>query len=60
MRRPGLLRRINVKAGALSKIVGLVIGHSVAARRGVGENQRQPLLGRVPLQARLDHCILMG
>ena len=45
MLRPGLLRRIDVEARALSEIIGLVVGHILAARAGVRRDEDQSVLG---------------
>ena len=37
--RPRLLRRIDVEPRALAEVVGLVVGHVVAARAGVGRDE---------------------
>ncbi len=44
VRRPGLLRRIDIEARTLTEIVGLVVGHALARGDVSGKNQRQPLL----------------
>ena len=52
--------RVHVETRTLAQIIGLIIGHMVPARRGVGKNQRDPLFGRPDLSAGLGHRVLMG
>ena len=42
------LGRIDVEAGALAEIIGLVVGHALAARAGVGRDEDQAELGAGP------------
>ena len=43
--RPRRLGRVDVEAGALAEIIGLVVGHVLAARAGVGRDEDQAELG---------------
>ena len=57
---PGRLRGVDVKPRPLPQIIGIIIGHTCAARAGIGENQGNPDFGRPALRARFDHRIFMG
>ena len=59
MRRPRVLRCIDVKACTLAKVIGLVIGHAIATRRRVGENHRNSRLRCKPLCGGLGHGVFM-
>ena len=59
VRRPGRLRRVDVEPGPLPEVVGRVVGDALAARRGVGEDHRDPLVGRPALRAGLGHRVLV-
>ena len=59
MRCPWLLGCIHVKAGALSQIIGVIIGHPLAARGGIGEDHRDSVFGGPGLCACLGHCVFM-
>ena len=57
MRRPGWLGRIDVKARALPQIIAVIIGDSLATRRGIGRHHHQAELAGDALQAGLLHHI---
>ena len=60
VRGPGALGGIDIKPRALAQIIGLIIGHIFPARRSVGKNQCDALLGRPGLRPGFDHGIFMG
>ncbi len=62
VRRPRRLGGVHVEAGAQAKVVGAfrVVGHALAAGRGVGCDQHQPEFGGDPLGAGLGGEVLLG
>ena len=48
--RPRGLRGVEVEARALAKVVGGVVGDALAARRGVGHDEGEAVLGGVALR----------
>lgn len=53
MRRPGRLGGVEVEARALAQVIGRVVGHALATRRGIGHHEDQPELGGEALGAGL-------
>ena len=60
VRRPRVLRGVEVKAGALPEVVGRIIGNQFAARTGVRRDEDHAMLGGVALRARLGDEVLFG
>ncbi|OPZ10497.1 MAG: hypothetical protein BWZ07_02608 [Alphaproteobacteria bacterium ADurb.BinA280] len=60
VRRPGWLRGVEVKAGALPQVVGRIIGNLFAARTGVRRDEDHAMLGGIALCARLGDEVLLG
>ena len=56
---PRIAGGVDVEAGALAQVVGLVIGHVVAARTGVRRHDDDPVLGRIALRAGLGDEVLL-
>ena len=60
MRCPRGLGGIHIESGPLPEIIGVIIGHTIAARACIREHERDALLRRPALCAGLYHRILMG
>ena len=60
MWRPRILCGVHIEPRALAQIIGVVIGHTLATRAGVGEDQRDALFRRPSLRACLGHGVFVG
>ena len=60
VRRPRCLRRVDVEARALAEVPARIVGHALAARRGVGRDEREAELGAHALRAGLGGHVVLG
>ncbi len=57
VRRPGGLGCAEVEAGPLAEVVGIIVGHVITARAGIGRDDHDAVLGGGPLNAGFLHHV---
>ena len=60
VRSPGRLGRIDIEARALAQVIGRIIGHTLAARRGVGRDDDDAVFSGGAIGAGLGGEIVLG